>query len=214
MTTPAEQFREARPTCGVLYEQSANEFRDHPLAFAAGHVSGQAEKVYLGACRAAMFRPQPDVYQAILGIVRSIAGRYGLTVSEFPYEGSDSRRREIWISRDNQIGEWLCHKPDSPMWHVRRGQACGVPDREIDEQFHERRGYNEPCDGVAAQATAHFAQPADDKLRALARCIVHGNYGPTLAQVEHEQLTPHQIMSLIDSDLRKQAKEALGENDG
>lgn len=137
-----------KPTCGTLYLESAYQFcrsEQELWAFAAGHVSGNAEKVYLGACDAAMFRPQPESHERLFGIVAAIAGRYGLCVQSLPYELDGKTVFEIWISRDG-TGEWLNFPVNSGAWHAARGNACGVPHGETDFKFHERKGWNEPCD--------------------------------------------------------------------
>lgn len=142
-----------KPTCGVLCMESINEFcktEAERKAFAVGHVHGQAEKVYLGACAAAMFRPQPDQFEWLLNAVQRVAARYSLDVETLPYEGDWSGRREIWISRRGNriVGSWLDSEPDSKRWHTMRALACGIPAECIDTEFHTRRGYNEPCDGI------------------------------------------------------------------
>ncbi len=141
-----------KPTCGVLYKETADQFGQTPEtvdAFAAGHVSGQAEKVYLGACKAAMFRPQPDRHAWLLEVVQAIAGRYGLQVQCLTYMDGGEIRNEIWISRQG-VGKWLDYPVNSQQWHTLRGLVCGVPLGEIDGLFHLRPGYGQPCDGEAA----------------------------------------------------------------
>lgn len=132
-------------TCGPLYLDAllkhAGGDLDKLKAFAAGFVNGQAEKVYLGACRAAMFRPSPQHVPLVSSLVLDAADRYGLMVRSFS--------GEIWLYRTagdmDQLGTLA---KDSPAWHRERGRLCGVPEDEIDERFHERKGYAEPCDEV------------------------------------------------------------------
>lgn len=113
-------------------------------AFAAGFVSGQAEKVYLGACRAAMFRPSQERRDMILEIISDVVRRYDLC-----YVGMVGSKNEIWICRR----EWVANvrelhslKEDSVMWHSKRAWLCGIPDNEVDLKFHLRSGHGERCD--------------------------------------------------------------------
>lgn len=69
----------------------------------------------------------------------------------------------------------------------------------------ERNG--EPA--VVASPEREASEGRLEALKKLARRIIQGQYGPTIAQVEVEELTPYQIMTIIDGDLRKEAKEAL-----
>jgi hypothetical protein len=151
-----------KPTCGVLYMETMHEFgrgsEAEARAFAAGHVSGQAEKVYLGACGGAMFRPQPENFDWLLDVVSRIASRYGLRVQVLPCETPDDRKKEIWISR-NKVGAWLKFPPNSEQWHILRGVTCGIPLDEIDWRFHERPGYGQPCDRVAAPTPGREGTP-------------------------------------------------------
>lgn len=144
-------------TCGELYLLSLREFcrsgtDDELWAFAAGHVSGNAEKVYLGACRAAMFRPQPERHDRLFQIVSSVGHRYGLCVQSLPYELDGQIIFEIWLSRGG-VGEWLTHPVNSPDWHRIRGLACGVPLLEIDEEFNSHKNFNAPCDKPPSPAS-------------------------------------------------------------
>lgn len=144
--------KQKKPTCGVLYLEALNQFcgtDEERKAFAAGHVNGQAEKVYLGACSAAMFRPQPENHEWLLLTVQKIAGRYGLRVNCQSYVDRGTVISEIWISRKGSVivDEFTRYPVNSPTWHAVRARACGIPADEVDYVFHERRGYAEPCDG-------------------------------------------------------------------
>lgn len=137
----------SKVTCGVLYKDGLEQYcrtRAEEDLFAAGFVSGQAEKVYLGACLAAMFRPSPERREAVQRIVADVCMRYGLT---FQFLGD-----EVWIGRPGRLGNAIAdiqrHPKDTPMHHRVRGIYCGVPPRELDDFFHERRGYLEQCDAV------------------------------------------------------------------
>lgn len=140
-----------KTSCGPLYKASLQEFTDmsweETLLFAAGFISGQAEKVYLGACDAAMFRPSSEMLDGVVAIVKSVAQRYGLE----PISISTSRGTEIWISKPDtwiafQIRSMNNVTENTPPWHSLRAHLCGIPVDNVDLKFHERVGYNEPCD--------------------------------------------------------------------
>jgi|SRR3989304_4911931 len=133
-------------TCGPMYLEALLKYAgDDPVnvkLFAAGFISGQAEKVYLGACKAAMFRPSDINAPMVREICKDVAQRYGLML--LTYED------EFWLVRN--IGArsvlWTAIEceTNSADWHVLRGMLCGVPKDEIDPTFHEREGYGQPCD--------------------------------------------------------------------
>ncbi len=140
----------AKVTCGPMYKEGLEKYAGtEPVSqhcFAAGFVSGQAEKVYLGACSMAMFRPSQDRSGMIEQILDDVCPRYGLAWRKI--EG------EYWITREgceHRFGhlEAFPLRPNinGPEWRHRfRGLLCGVPDCEIDEKFHERKGAGERCD--------------------------------------------------------------------
>jgi hypothetical protein len=132
-------------TCGELYLEALSEIvgdRER-MAFAAGFVNGQAAKVYLHACPAAMFRPSNETFGWLLDIVVNVCERYGLR-----YEVLQTGAvREIWITRIGMgVGNWYAYEKDSPMWHKLRAQACGIPESETDVNYHKRVAYEQPCD--------------------------------------------------------------------
>lgn len=136
-----------KTTCGPLYFEGVKKYAGDNRAsirlFAAGFVSGEAEKVYLGACKAAMFRPSPEYQPMVQSIVFDVSRRYSLKVAALEPD-------EIWLLRDADAAQLFQNlkevERDSPMWHWIRGTLCGVPVNEIDAQFHERKGYGERCD--------------------------------------------------------------------
>lgn len=145
-----------KTTCGPLYRALLHHFcaapgslggaggldTDKVALFAAGFCCGQAEKVYLGACTAAMFRPSAERRAMLLEVLAHVCAVYGLLVVE--------RQDEVWVCRDQETKTNVMlmdfGTPNSPAWHRSRGDLCGVPDDEIDEAFHERQGYGERCD--------------------------------------------------------------------
>ena len=133
-------------TCGPLYLEGVLKYAgDDPekvQLFAAGFISGQAEKVYLGACMAAMSRPSERYRAMVQELVLDIAGRYGL---QWQMLGEE----EIWLSVWSAcplLQTLQEMEPDSPQWHILRGMLCDVPMAEIDPAFHLRKGYGVPCD--------------------------------------------------------------------
>lgn len=144
----------AKVTCGVLFEkvwrQVIEMTSDPILLFASGHVCGQSEKIYLGACSAAMFRPSTEEgFRGLLATVEICSLVYGLRIRVlFP---DDLGKREIWIFRpdnDGLIASLEDEEYNSPSWHILRGLLCGVPLDSIDAEFHLRKGFAEPCDRV------------------------------------------------------------------
>jgi hypothetical protein len=113
-------------------------------AFAAGFVSGQAEKVYLGACRAAMFRPSQDRAGLIADLLADVCRRYGLW-----FILDVGSKKEAWICRPSTMNDVLELKDieeDTVEWHLARAWLCGVPVNEVDIEFHKRVGAGERCD--------------------------------------------------------------------
>lgn len=139
-----------KPTCGPLYKRALEHFcgsnQDDRRAFAIGFMMGQAEKVYLGVCPAAMFRPSADKKVAMLMRLQDICGMYGLSIFELPVKTGS----ELWIyqlSRTRQAIEGLqAFGENSESWHEMRAFLCGIPADRIDFRFHERPGYGEDCD--------------------------------------------------------------------
>lgn len=138
-----------RKTCGPLYREAFLKYTDgdpdKERLFAAGFVSGQAEKIFLGAYPAAMFRPSAEKLGWFGKIVVDVVRRYDL---KFRHVG-----KEIWIYRlehRDRISEltemYDSEEENTPRWHGLRAELCGVPEAEIDLAFHERKGYGEPAD--------------------------------------------------------------------
>lgn len=149
------------PSCGPFaravqdrYAQNDGERR----AYWAGVIYGNAEKVFLGACHAAMFKPRAENFGECLEIVQAIAGLYRLQVRATDYSVDGKTVREIWIYKPHSFkvfGTWLQHPVNSQYWHYHRGRACGVPEHELDLQFHLRQGHDEVCDGLLKSSPAY-----------------------------------------------------------
>lgn len=139
-------------TCGPLFQECLTHFitklsGDPLLLFAAGMATGQAEKIYLGACSAAMFRPSPENRAKMIAVAVYLSGKYGLEVSLFE---RTEIRDEIWLHTKESthvLSQCLQEEEyNSPGWHYFRGLICGVPLDRIDPEFHLRKGFGEPCD--------------------------------------------------------------------
>lgn len=137
-------------SCGPLYQEALAAYTayepDNVRLFAAGFVHGQAEKVYLGACNAAMFRPSEERWAMVERLVAEAASRYRLKVVVI----ATDRGRELWLCRSEATVSVVEGMPTVPTntarWHRVRGLLCGVPACEIDADFHSRDGHNDPCD--------------------------------------------------------------------
>ena len=141
-------------TCGPLYCESLEEFTgmDPKLipVFASGFISGQAEKIYLGAAGAAMFRPSAEWFNDVFNIAHQVARRYGLLVRVL----ETSVGSEIWIIVESMERTFLrlpeCGE-NSGCWHETRGRLCGIPEHAIDRNFHLRTGWGKPCDSTRSR---------------------------------------------------------------
>ncbi len=128
----------ARVTCGVLYKKAKQEalLLERPdLSFSFGFAAGEAEKIYLGACIGAMFRPRED-FQPVLSVFLSrLCIIYSLN------SGRD--RDELWLFAQTVEASDLFEKMkncvfNSPDYHSIRAKLCGIPESEIDLEFHKR----------------------------------------------------------------------------
>ena len=123
-------------TCKPLYLRLRDALTESKQPFAMGFAAGQAEKVYLGACKAAMFRPDAEERELLWHALAVVCEAYGLERRESPVDG------ELWIFRS--ANAWLLDRmleiePDSSGWHIWRAFMCGIPREEVDPRFHERR---------------------------------------------------------------------------
>lgn len=152
-----------RPTCGPMFLAGMRAYGSNDeerWLFIAGFVSGQAEKVYLGAADAAMLRPSSEQVVRLRGIVDDVAERYQLVVVDitYPYPGGPNEPtilRELWLCRTQDVADDVYGlpnmRPNSPEFHGRRARLCGVPSLEVDYEFHRRRGSGVPCDIIEEQ---------------------------------------------------------------
>lgn len=131
-----------KETCRPKYVRQLDFYcknnRDAIRLFAAGFITGQMEKVYLGACGAVMFRPKDEDYEMVLEIVQQTAKEYGLN--------HEPIRDEIWAYHPSVPPQIITHCREFQLDHFVRGMLCGVPLREIDYNFHNRIGSREKGD--------------------------------------------------------------------
>lgn len=132
-----------KATCGPLFEKVRDLmnpicFRDFYMGFVTGH----AEKVWMGAAKASMFRPPTDRWDSVMWCILHAKKIYDLH-HEFV---ETSRGDEIWLYRDKDVESklwWLGElvkkgRENTPEWHEIRGRLTGVPENLIDRKFHER----------------------------------------------------------------------------
>lgn len=140
---------EEKSTCVNYYIDAIKKYASTDAeywAFAAGFCHGQAEKVHLGACRAAMFRPSAETAARLVTIVVDTCFRFGLVWQRIG--------EETWICRPKNIElvrTLLDFESNSSLWHKQRAWLCGVPEHEVDEKFHERPGYGVHTEPVTAE---------------------------------------------------------------
>ena len=139
-----------KKTCGSYYLEAASHWtstEEEYAAYVAGFVMGQAEKVFLGACRAAMFRPA-DNWREMLGArIDYVWDLYGLASKDV--DG------EIWICRRENVpavSELWMVDPNSPEYHLHRAWLTGIPADEVDLHYHERAHYGEQCEPEREEA--------------------------------------------------------------
>ena len=110
---------------------------------AVGHMRGQAEKVYLGACKAFMIRPAADWFQWAIDAMTMVCIHYHLHLA------IDTTHGEIWGCKDTATYQTLrtlqTHvEVNSAHWHGIRARLCGV--ETVDMYYHERHGYGQRCE--------------------------------------------------------------------
>lgn len=146
--------RSQQVSCGFYFAQAREWYcgddEEKVQLFAAGFVVGQAEKIYLGACQAAMFRPSAKHYACVSVAVRNAAKTYGLAIQTLRVTASPAEEKtELWLlqPRALELFTVLSLTPiDSPEWHVLRGLLCGVPMQDVDYKFHVRWGAKDCAD--------------------------------------------------------------------
>lgn len=123
-----------------------NDSEEMRKGFAIGFAAGQAEKVYLNVCKAAMFRPSKHEIVWYLPAIEEIAKNYGLFLQLLNVgTGIEETPYEIWIYKDVKSMVWSECEVNSSEWHLGRAIVCGIPMEEIDLGYHLRDGYGEEC---------------------------------------------------------------------
>jgi len=143
---------DATKTCGELHLRAQRALCDddpHEIKlFGAGFVLGQCEKIYLGACSAAMFRPSKEYHEAIM---------HALDVACHIYEGLewDILGEEFWVRRDEGKAHAIWRElkrmqkdgeETGGSWHHLRAILCGVRREDIDGTYDARAEYGKRCD--------------------------------------------------------------------
>lgn len=130
-----------KPVCGMLFatalDAAMHDTQDPLELFSWGHLVGQSEKVYLGACIAAMFRPGKSLQARFMHRMVVTCEIYGLGWMPL----GTSRGTEFWIFRprhEADVVNLALLEENSPDAHAWRGHLCGVPTAEIDREFHVR----------------------------------------------------------------------------
>jgi hypothetical protein len=119
-------------TCGELYQEAIKATEGlHYNLLSLGFLIGQAEKVYIGACRGCMTK---DV--SLKAAAARVAGVYGLTLADLHPETENVNSGELWIFRGVRL-PFLGHAVDSPEWNLQRAAICGVPASEINLHYHD-----------------------------------------------------------------------------
>ena len=130
-----------KPTCGPLFYEAMKlalmSTENAEELFSYGHIVGQAEKVWLGACPAAMFRPTEHEEANFISRLTGICNIYKLDSITL----HTSRGHEYWMFRGESRSDIELlreKKEDTGAWHQLRGLLCGVRSQDIDFIFHER----------------------------------------------------------------------------
>lgn len=144
-------------TCDELYRDVLERFTDMDPAsirlFAPGFIAGQCEKVYSGACAAAMFRPSKEYRGIVLDAIFDACEIYGLSWDTLETAEGD----ELWVLNYDHApdirSEWqhvrsmlAKGQENTPTWHALRGSLCGIRTEEIDICYHTRKRFGERCD--------------------------------------------------------------------
>lgn len=145
-------------TCGTLHKALWEKLCTDTLLedaleiayghFATGFMSGQAEKVYSGACTAFMVRPGADWWTWACEAMQLICDHYGLLVY------TDRMHGELWGCANGQARQEVhlvavCYAENSIDWHTARARLCGIPPDKVDVAYHERAQWGERCEPVA-----------------------------------------------------------------
>lgn len=141
--------------CGVLHNRAMDHFcgddEEKIRLFAPGFILGQAEKVYLGACRAAMFRPEKRHRKLVGDVLFYACQQYDLrqiylkTTGEYwLFDKEYNAHMEMIALMSIRATEWPLTDDEWYDYHKERGRLCGIPPWKIDGKYHEREPRHEP----------------------------------------------------------------------
>lgn len=101
--------------------------------YAAGFVTGLAEKVHIGACAAAMVKPSIVDSYWLLPTCKDIARTYKLRLFVLPR----TKVIEVWFCRDKQTVEKLKDAECMDLRGANRARAllCGFPYASINDSY-------------------------------------------------------------------------------
>ena len=126
--------------CEIFYKRLLDTFvgptgtnRSQDMIFSIGYMAGEVEKIYLGACKGAMFCPPPYDTSWLFDAAKKIARIYSLYARALTF----GIREEIWILKDPNIALALkaALAYSDKEFNRLRGQICGIPDEFIDLEF-------------------------------------------------------------------------------
>lgn len=141
--------------CGKLYTQMMTGLISHNLFkkesglerdfsfLAAGFITGQAEKVYLGSSEAFMIRPSNEWLDWTKEITNLICKNYSIFSLHLESLG------EIWGFKHFSVSltlQFMVEKLElnSPEFHELRARLCGI--KEINREYHKSEGFGERCE--------------------------------------------------------------------
>jgi hypothetical protein len=104
--------------------------------FAIGYYYGQCEKIFLGACKAAMFRPDERNWDTCLKAIYQICEKLELDITLVPMERG-GQTEEIWVSQPGTVLDFRQVQEGCESWHIRRGVLCGISEDKIDPKWQE-----------------------------------------------------------------------------
>ena len=113
---------------GIKLEDSDAERTDACRQLCYGHMIGLAEKVYLGACDAAMIAPAHADVAWTRSAHKLVADEYDLLI----FEKRRNRVTELWFVRGKEAYIRLVAGIDD---NIVRGDLCGIPALGIDPDY-------------------------------------------------------------------------------
>lgn len=130
-------------SCTTLLEAARSAARSHlgldsDLNFYAGFIIGQAEKVYLGTCPAAVFRIQtePGMWMVFISHISSIykLGTYWNGFEVWIYQQNEPQIVELILSQAR-----LADEGNASAAHAIRAALCGIPPHRVELDWSPAR---------------------------------------------------------------------------